>query len=146
VRGRRETHDQEPGIGIAEAGYRFAPVVPVAELALPDQGDLEAVRAKAAAVMAGGNGGFDSSQRTMSYETLRVFRFMKSIRINCPSVIVLVKYAFPRQISSTLFTKSTRLRSRASMNVLIMIPLRRQLATSRKVSFRMVGSRPIEFT
>jgi hypothetical protein len=31
----------------------------------------------------------------MGYETLRVFRFMKSIRINCPRVIVFVKYAFP---------------------------------------------------
>ena len=63
--------------------------------------------------------------------TRLVFRFMKSIRMNCPSVIVLVKYAFPLQMLATCLTKSTRLRSRASMKVLIMIPLRRQLATSR---------------
>ena len=63
--------------------------------------------------------------------TRRVFRFMKSIRMNCPSVIVLVKYAFPLQMDATCLTNSTRLRSRASMKVLIMIPLRRQLETSR---------------
>ena len=33
--------------------------------------------------------------------TLRVFRFRKSIRMNWPSVIVLVKYALPRLISDT---------------------------------------------
>jgi hypothetical protein len=56
---------------------------------------------------------------------------MKSIRMNWPSVIVFVKYAFPLQMDATCFTNSTRLRSRASMKVLIMMPLRRQLATSR---------------
>ncbi len=71
------------------------------------------------------------SRHGQNYETLRVCRFMKSIRMNCPSVIVLVKYAFPLQMDATCFTKSTRLRSRASMKVLIMIPLRRQLETSR---------------
>ncbi len=34
--------------------------------------------------------------------------------MNCPNVIVFVKYAFPRQIAETVFTNSTRLRSRAS--------------------------------
>jgi hypothetical protein len=67
----------------------------------------------------------------MTYETLRVLRFMKSMRMNCPSVMVFVKYAFPLQIEATCLTKSTRLRSRANMKVLIMIPLRRQWATSR---------------
>ena len=63
--------------------------------------------------------------------TRRVFLRMKSIRMNCPSVIVFVKYALPRQIADTFFTNSTRLRSRASMNVLIRIPERRHSATSR---------------
>ncbi len=67
----------------------------------------------------------------MIYETLRVLRFMKSMRMNCPSVMVFVKYALPLQIEATCLTKSTRLRSRANMKVLIMIPLRRQWATSR---------------
>ena len=56
---------------------------------------------------------------------------MKSIRMNCPSVIVFVKYAFPRQMALTFFTNSTRLLSRASMKVLIRIPERRHSATSR---------------
>ena len=56
---------------------------------------------------------------------------MKSIRMNCPSVMVLVKYALPRQISETFFTKSTSSRSRASMKVLIMMLLRLHSATSR---------------
>ena len=42
--------------------------------------------------------------------------------MNCPSVIVFVKYALPRQISDTRFTNSTSARSRASMKVLIMMP------------------------
>jgi hypothetical protein len=67
----------------------------------------------------------------MTYETLRVLRFMKSMRMNCPRVMVFVKYALPLQIEATCLTKSTRLRSRANMKVLIMIPLRRQWATSR---------------
>ena len=67
----------------------------------------------------------------VAQDTRRVLRFMKSMRMNWPSVIVLVKYAFPLQIDATCLTNSTRLRSRASMNVLIMIPLRRQLETSR---------------
>ena len=36
------------------------------------------------------------------------FRFMKSIMMYCPSVSVLVKYAFPRAISDTFFTNCTR--------------------------------------
>ena len=64
-------------------------------------------------------------------DTRRVFRRMKSIRMNCPSVMVFVKYALPRQIAETYFTNSTRLRSRASMKVLIRMPLRRHSATSR---------------
>jgi hypothetical protein len=74
------------------------------------------------------HGGLGDARR---YETRRVLRFMKSIKMNCPSVIVFVKYAFPLQIDATCLTNSTRLRSRASMKVLIMIPERRQLATSR---------------
>jgi hypothetical protein len=70
-------------------------------------------------------------RRRKNYETLRVCRFMKSIRMNCPRVMVLVKYAFPLQIEATCLTNSTRLRSRASMKVLIMMPLRLQLDTSR---------------
>ena len=68
---------------------------------------------------------------TRRYDTRRVFRRMKSIRMNCPSVIVFVKYAFPRQMALTFFTNSTRLLSRASMKVLIRIPERRHSATSR---------------
>src|SRR5438105_3708837 len=79
-------------------------------------------------------------------DTRRVFRRMKSIKMNCPSVIVFVKYALPRQIALTFFTNSTRLRSRASMNVLIRIPERRHNATSRYVAWRIWGSRPIELT
>src|SRR2546426_5988843 len=82
----------------------------------------------------------------LGHDTLLVFLLMKSIRMNCPNVIVLVKYAFPLQIADTFFTNSTRLRSRASMNVLINTPLRRHSATSRYVSFRICGSSPIEFT
>ena len=55
------------------------------------------------------------NRRGASYETRRVFLRMKSIRMNCPKVIVFVKEAFPRQIAETFFTNSTRLRSRASM-------------------------------
>jgi len=67
----------------------------------------------------------------VGYDTRRVFLRMKSIRMNCPNVIVFVKYALPRQMAETFFTNSTRLRSRASMNVLIKIPERRHSATSR---------------
>src|SRR5207247_10340835 len=91
--------------------------------------------------------GFREDRRdAFAYDTLLVFLRMKSIRINCPSVIVFVKYALPRQIAETVFTNSTRLRSRPSMNVLINTPLRRHSATSRYVSFRICGSTPIEFT
>ena len=38
------------------------------------------------------------------YETLRVFFRRKSIRMNCPSVIVLVKYALPRLSAVSLRT------------------------------------------
>ena len=51
-----------------------------------------------------------------------------------PRVIVLVKYALPRAIWQTVATKWTSAGSRASMNVLIRIPLLRQAATSRSVS------------
>jgi len=53
--------------------------------------------------------------RELPYDTLRVFLRMKSIRMNCPSVIVFVKYALPRQIADTVFTNSTRLRSRVAL-------------------------------
>src|SRR5689334_18260340 len=79
------------------------------------------------------------------YLTVRVFRLRKSIRMNWPSVIVVVKYALPRLISLTRFTKSTSARSRASMNVLIMIPDFRQAATSCSVFSITVTSRPNEF-
>ena len=46
------------------------------------------------------------------------------MRMNWPSVMVLVKYALPREISETRFTNSTSARSRASMKVLIMMPER----------------------
>ncbi len=59
---------------------------------------------------------------------------------------VFVKYALPREISHTFFTNSTSIRSRASMKVLIMIPDRLQMDTSRYVSWRILGSRPIELT
>src|SRR5438045_2926037 len=90
--------------------------------------------------------GCDSLVRSARQDTRRVFLRMKSIRMNCPRVIVLVKYALPRQIADTFFTNSTRLRSRASMNVLIRIPERRHNATSRYVACRIWGSSPIEFT
>src|SRR2546425_1811619 len=78
------------------------------------------------------HGGPPSKPRTPTpYETLRVFLRIKSIKMNCPNVIVLVKYAFPLQIADTFLTNSTRLRSRASMKLLIRIPVRRHNATSR---------------
>src|SRR6266511_3728086 len=83
---------------------------------------------------------------SVGHDTSRVFLLMKYIKMNCASVIVFVKYAFPRQIDDTFFTNSTSLRSRASMKVLIRMPLRRHRATSRYVAWRMCGSRPIEFT
>ena len=46
------------------------------------------------------------------------------MRMNWPNVIVFVKYALPLLISETRFTNSTSARSRASMNVLIMMPER----------------------
>ena len=65
--------------------------------------------------------------------------------MNWPSVIVFVKYALPRLISDTRFTNSTSVRSRASMNVLIMMPARRQSATSRIVCAITIVSSPNEF-
>src|SRR5512141_1767335 len=78
-------------------------------------------------------------------ETLRVFFLRKSMRMNWPRVIVLVKYALPRLISETFFTNSTSALSRASMNVLMMIPERLQFATSLSVSLTTARSSPIEF-
>src|ERR1035437_825192 len=68
------------------------------------------------------------------HETVLVLRLRKSMRMNWPSVIVLVKYARPRVMLETIFTNSTSARSRASMKVLIMIPERRQSVTSFSVS------------
>lgn len=79
------------------------------------------------------------------YDTRLVFRFRKSMRMNWPSVSVFVKYAFPRLIALTRLTNSTSDRSRASMNVLIMMPARRQSATSRMVCEMTVASSPMEF-
>ena len=72
-----------------------------------------------------------------------VLRRRKSIKMNWPNVIVLVKYALPRLISATRFTNSTSARSRANMNVLITIPERRHAATSRSVSAMTYASRPL---
>src|SRR5260221_460039 len=68
--------------------------------------------------------------RAVGQLTVLVFRFRKSMRMNCPSVMVVVKYALPRLISLMRFTNSTRARSRASMKVLIMMPAFRHAATS----------------
>src|SRR5207247_6311688 len=106
-------------------------------VACSEGGSLDVFRTTAGEQRGGCDGcGGESCSRVSAhggspYETLRVFLRIKSIRMNCPSVIVLVKYALPRQIALTFFTNSTRLRSRASMKVLIMIPERRHSATSR---------------
>ena len=134
VRGRGEADDQEPRRRVAEGGHRASPVGAVTELALLIAGHPLPIGHEAGTALAAHDGPLERRQVPGGGRrqlTLRVFRFMKSMRMNWPSVIVLVKYALPLQMAATCLTNSTRLRSRASMNVLIMMPLRRQLATSR---------------
>src|ERR1700741_2980119 len=74
-----------------------------------------------------------------------VRRRRKSRMMYWPSVMVLVKDAFPRAMADTWFTNATRYGSRASMKVLIRIPLLRHAPTSRKVSRSTTWSSPIAF-
>src|SRR3569833_1298555 len=101
-------------------------------------------RARSALTRCGERDPAQCEARQSAQLTLRVFLLRKSIRMNWPSVIVDVKYALPRLISDTRFTNSTSVRSRANMNVLIMIPERRHCATSLIVCAITVVSSPNE--
>ncbi len=91
MRRRGQPDDQQPRIGIAPPRDRPSPVRLGAEFPLPDLGHHPAVRAKARAPLALDNRRSDIVERPVRHDTFRVFRFMKSMRMNCPSVIVFVK-------------------------------------------------------
>ena len=94
-RRRRRVRVRDPFIAVGRGRLRRRIVEP--RLACSEGGSLDVFRTTAGEQRGGCDGcGGESCSRVSAhggspYETLRVFLRMKSIRMNCPSVIVFVK-------------------------------------------------------